>query len=523
MIETIPQRTRQDRDISVFVALFAAYFLLILYPILRADRYYNDDLVRATLGNYGWSHNGRHLANGLMRLLELGNARVVDISPLPQLIAIGLLAWIGVLIARRFSISSPTLAVLVAFPLGAQPFFLENLSYKFDAGCMALAMLLATVPILLPKSGRTGWWIGVLLLIGCLSLYQPAINAFLVFALLEAFSKHTEYESPKSIALGLCTRGLQALIALSFYRWMVGPSLQDWVLEHSHAVNPLRDWRVVGENIEIFSGYLVDSFSARTWVLLIPLVILAGLVPSVACAWRVWTRRHSYPRWLTVAALAASAALPITALICAAGPMLLLAKPVVLPRVMIGVGALISSALIATHLVAHSTRYLKPWQVAVGGAWALIMTVHAAAYGNAAAAQDRYERAIATQLADDLAQLQARRPLRGYLVDGSAGLSPIAAHVARQFPLMGKLIFPYLHEGDFHTRNFLRPYLTRAGGVVLESLSVDAKELLRTPFCETQAQQERSAYTLYLVEDVAYVRFAADSTPGCARTSDSAP
>ena len=103
---------------------------------------------------------------------------LVDISPLPQIGAVLVLTWIGVLIARRYVATSPRSAALVAFPLGAHPFFLENLSYKFDALSMSLAILLAVLPIVALDAGRRGWWLGVLAIFASLNFYQPAINVF---------------------------------------------------------------------------------------------------------------------------------------------------------------------------------------------------------------------------------------------------------------------------------------------------------------------------------------------------------
>jgi hypothetical protein len=145
-------------DRSVFAILLALYFL-ILYPILRANRYYDDDLKRALIGRTGWDSNGRPLTTLLMKLLQCYDSALVDISPLTQIGAVAILAWVGVLIARRYAMRSPWMAALVAFPLGAQPFYLENLSYKFDALSMSLAMLLALLPVLAIKDNRRGWWL----------------------------------------------------------------------------------------------------------------------------------------------------------------------------------------------------------------------------------------------------------------------------------------------------------------------------------------------------------------------------
>src|SRR5262249_46718944 len=148
-------------------------------------RYYNDDLKRALIGRTGWDSNGRPLTTLLMKLLQFYDHALIDISPFTQIGAVAILAWAGVLIARRYAIRSPLVAALVAFPLGAQPFFLENLSYKFDSLSMSLALFLALLPVVALREDRRGWWLGVAALFASLCLYQPAFTAFLIFVLVE--------------------------------------------------------------------------------------------------------------------------------------------------------------------------------------------------------------------------------------------------------------------------------------------------------------------------------------------------
>lgn len=83
---------------------------------------------------------------------------MVDIAPLPQVGAIVLITWTGTRLARRFTDASPSLAAMRMFSLGAQPFFLENLSYQFDALSMALAIGLAIWPLLLPTTPLGSGW-----------------------------------------------------------------------------------------------------------------------------------------------------------------------------------------------------------------------------------------------------------------------------------------------------------------------------------------------------------------------------
>ncbi|HTK00631.1 MAG TPA: glucosyltransferase domain-containing protein, partial [Bordetella sp.] len=129
----------------VFIAALLLY-ALVIWPIIHADRFYIDDLGRARSGYLGWTSDGRPLSNLVVETLNLG-APISDLSPLPQLLALLLLAYLAVTLARKFEIPGAWRAPLILAPLAANPFFLENLSYKFDVLPMTLATALSCMAV----------------------------------------------------------------------------------------------------------------------------------------------------------------------------------------------------------------------------------------------------------------------------------------------------------------------------------------------------------------------------------------
>ncbi len=134
----------KDAEKNTFVVSFLLYALILL-PILITDRYNVDDWGRTVIGYLHWGQNGRPLADVVMTTLGLGKP-LVDFSPVCQIGAIICLSWLSAVVARRFEIRRPLVASLVTFPLGANPFFLANLSFKFDSLPMVLSLILALMP-----------------------------------------------------------------------------------------------------------------------------------------------------------------------------------------------------------------------------------------------------------------------------------------------------------------------------------------------------------------------------------------
>ena len=509
------QHTRGDR--GIFPLLLALYFL-ILFPILRANRYYNDDLKRALIGRTGWDSTGRPLTTLLMKLLQCYDHALVDISPLTQFGAIAVLAWIGVLIARRYAIGSPWMAALVAFPLGAQPFFLENLSYKFDALSMSLAVFLALLPIIALRDDRRGWWLGIVALFASLNFYQAAINAYLIFILMDLVLAQLHDKPPRELMRHFLSRAVQATVAMLIYQLLIGIHVNGWVKQKSEKIHSVAQVSLVKTNVVDFYSFIGHSFNEQWWRYFAPVLILIALFPiAVGIHYAIKVRR-TQPAWVSAILFAVSFLLPVAALACVLGPMLLLVKPPIVPRVLVGVGALLAAGLIVMQAALRQWRRPDIWTLSVAGVLAIGMCSFASAYGNALSEQRNYEDRIAARLADDFAEFQVRYASNLLLLDGSAGYSPITAHVIEQFPLMRDLIPPYISSEDmFHTHIYLMYYL--ADFVDLR-LNTDAKSLqfassVFAQTCNSPPAVSTSAYTLHAIQKIAVVTFRADHIQRC--------
>ncbi|MFA6230720.1 MAG: glucosyltransferase domain-containing protein [Rhodanobacter sp.] len=503
---------------DVFGILLLLYSL-ILYPLLRADRYYNDDLKRALVGRAGWDSNGRPLTTLLMRMLQCYDHAMVDISPLPQIGAVAILAWVGVLLARRYSIGSPWIAALVAFPLGAQPFFLENLSFKFDALSMSLAMLLAVLPILQLREGRRAWWLGVLALFGSLCFYQPAINAYLVFVLVEWVMLQLQRVSPFVLAKKVIWHFMQAGVAMLIYYLVVGIHISGWVKHSSERIHGWRELPLLLTNFIDFYNYVGSSFNGHWWMYFGPLLAALALFPVVIGIRHALSFRTAQRAPVTVLLCLAAVLMPLATLIAALGPMLLLRQPEIGPRVLMGLGAVLAGALVVMQAALRQWQGSPKWVVAAACMLALGMCVLASAYGNAARSQKNYEDHIASSLADDLARLKASRGVRAFLLDGTAGYSPVTEHVIEQLPLVRALVPAYLtSDHSFQTPDFLAFYISGVTNLQAHD-KVPARSLvssLQARACLTPADVIAAHYLIDVVGDTALVRLSAPGeSPEC--------
>ena len=193
--------------------LFCLYAFGML-TVFRANYYYggSDDLYRAMSGARAWRNFYRYVSHFLSVFVHT-SPKLFDIAPFTQLLALLVMALSAVLLIRLFvphntagtapstaeasggeasvrsapATASGTAArplspfvYLAAIPVCLFPYFLENLSYRYDAPYMALSVFFCIVPFLFTDRLRTFAVMSVIcLFLMCLS-YQAASGVYIV-------------------------------------------------------------------------------------------------------------------------------------------------------------------------------------------------------------------------------------------------------------------------------------------------------------------------------------------------------
>lgn len=476
-----------------------AYLIIFSYPLIHADRLYRDDIWRSFHGEMGWASNGRPLAS-LVSLIVNGGPRLTDLAPLPlwlglAAVASAILRWRRRLLA--FDTGPAWLAMLI---LVAQPFFLQNLSYRFDALPMSLALACAIAGIacaLDPRDNanwqaRFRWLAGGAGVLASLFFYQPAANVyFTLLAFHVALSIAHRGRPDWAIHLSALTIGVVALVASkAVSTWLIG----DYSARHSALAPPSRLLGNMSEQTWRFWDYAAKTLDGPTWWLLIGLAVTAMIGLLVAAL------RQRAVAGVIVMVLV-MLCLPLSGL----GFLAALADPIWRPRVMIGFGALFAGLLFCVvHGLGHS-RW--PWLGAAIGWPLLVMALGmplalSYAYGNAQRQQAVFADDVSMRLIDDLATRPSAAPL---VIDGVLPYTRTTRNAIAVHPVIGELIYPYLDNGYWWGYQ----ELYRRGLSSAFSFNNDAT--LRQRFrsrCQTLEPLARCAwYTLYAFEGNYLVSF----------------
>lgn len=135
-----------------FIFLLAAYFLGY-FTIIRGNFCYIgvDDLPRQMEGCREWIGWYRYI-DEIGSILIHTSPRLIDIAPLTQFIAIFFIS-----LASFATVQSATnekmgyLPCIASLPIGLFPYFLTNMSYRFDSPYMALSVFFVAIPFVFSK------------------------------------------------------------------------------------------------------------------------------------------------------------------------------------------------------------------------------------------------------------------------------------------------------------------------------------------------------------------------------------
>ena len=418
-----------SRDLAAFGCV-AGFFLCCFLRLLTTGYLELDDLGRVQVGYNLWAEDGRLLTAAMMALLGFGG-HLFDVSPGPQLGAIALMGAAAILLGRAFPTLSPGRIVAATILLFATPFYLQNMTYVFDSLSMTASVVLALWSwLLLQRPGRRHEIGAVVSLVAVPMLYQPSLNVFLCFAAADIL--HRLARAPTT-AMRAALRSLGVLLAavlidgtvlavLRTTRLVVFPTYQ---MQHASFMTMRELAWLLPHNLAGMLALVTRVIPAGSVQGVLILLLLAGcLLLSAAGLGARLRGTRVRARLLSLLLFGLAALVLLTGF---AGPMALLRNPVVQPRVLVGVGAMLSAASLCTMRLLPSGRSAA---LPVVAAVLLIgcFVREDLAYGALIRDLDRYEASVLPGIARDVNAVHAATGLGTLQMLGAMPYPPVVQH-----------------------------------------------------------------------------------------------
>lgn len=470
-----------------FLIAFGLYLLGII-SLIRADVYYIDDLNRSIIGYKEWDNFSRYISYYLSTFMHMDTV-LADVSPLTQFVAIGFLSFASLILVWSIreviwkneesqwdSAEQPykkrltALAIIASIPIGLSPYFLEELSFKYDSPYMALSVLFSVLPFVFIHHIRAYIPVAILSSLGMCMTYQASSGVEIILVLFFGFLMFNQTNAGvKKTLIFIGVSFLTYATALGIFKvFIMHPFAHDQAGTSTFPLSELPSG--VLSNMQMYLGYLWSDFD-WTGIKICFFALMGMFLLSI-----IYQSKRS-----KILALLLGVLLLSLGIMLSYGVYLVLAEPLQRPRAFIGIG--VWSAAMAVYVVSawrgwaykqEDTRqtnsnalvsrpfYARSFFVAsavVVGFFSWSLIVFANAYGNALSQQDKYQNFRLTILLQDLVNVMPKqKSYKDYTfrIKGWITASPVLENSSKHNPLMKRLV--KITDGKYWVRTAMKHY-----------------------------------------------------------------
>lgn len=481
----------EKRDYSI-ISLSLIAVLLYCLPIVMLDRPYIDDLGRILYGSSGWSANGQPLSDAIMSFMSFGGL-LLDISPLNQIISIMILLAALLYYSRKnLNNLSPLVVACCVFFFIASPFYIENLSYKYDSLPMSLSLAALIVPFCLNARSNSTILISMLLVVCSLSLYQASIGLFMILTVFEVVKKYAK-SGNGDVVLLLFRRAASLLLGFFLYNKFVSSRFVngEYNITHSQTLPFTRESLTIFksnfENILWYFEPFLFSIPKLIWIAytIISLVTIVQLIRSQIAD-------GIKKNLLAIIIVALS---PILIFAFSFIHLLMLKQPVFAPRVLISFGG---AMLFMAYLSLNSIKNkIAQGIIALPMIWLCLF--YSYSYSNSSSSQDMTDTLISSAIYSDVAHYN--KDFEFVNIIGKMPESKQSMIAQSKLPLLSRLIPVYMYYDWIWGAELLNTH-----GLNLKYKFIEGDRT--SAVCSSKPFSSTKDYNLYDIDNVLIVKFS---------------
>jgi len=410
---------------------------LYVLPIILANFYYVDDLARSVAGYARWSDNGRPLAEYIIKGMSFGG-RVIDLAPLPLILSVLVVVLSGYYYCFKAGIEGRLTVAITSVSLLISPFYLQNISYRFDVFTMSLsvAACVLSAAVLLNRSGNVWLMLSGLLIVASLSLYQSSANICIAMIGLNALVSYRTFLF-KSTVLESVRYAITILIALLFYKFCIASVFVSGVYSESHAESASSIESVI-KAINAYTWMFKETFIGNYGIAM----SLLAIIPLIAIVYRASAKKDA--KFIIISFLSI-----ISIVFSYIGVLIALHDPVIYPRVLVGFCGIVFSGFVITSIF---NKKMTPFMLIPVAASILLSY----SYGNALSSQKEKEGFIFSLMAKDIA---SKPDIESIRFNGTSSISPTGSNASEKSGII-KIIIPSYIRSNWMFGAF---YLQRLG------------------------------------------------------------
>lgn len=494
--------SKLTNDISSKARLSAAFILsfLFIYPIYSSGVYYIDDLERSQNAISGWTGLGRPLSDFIFYLLSLGNKGSIDVSPLPQIASIVLMAASIYYFAGRMFSSKSVSTIAVSSLVFLNPLFLHNISYRYDSLSMVLSLSFCLYAFSIQsKNLPNRIACKSLLIFGSLCLYQVSAVSFVILLISSLTIKVFNEEK---INKRLIMQDLAALsLAYACYSILIKFLITN---NRSETIFSDANWsKLLYINISKFEAMYLSSYDRLSiWILGVSFSLAS--VAFIARTIFSFREKSLENKFFSLASLLA----PVFILLASCSTIIILKESLILPRIASSYGVVIFSLVYFIYQINNKCASILSIY--------LCLSVVLTSFALGATMKSQYEKDmfLAAQI-KGVIESDLNLKDNKTTVIGASNATIVETVNSRVFPVIGLINSPmYDNTGSLMLKRL---------GLQLVNFSFDRKKWIPKALSACQLSlphADNKSFSIYSEPGQNYV-FLGSSGAKCRRTADS--
>ena len=408
---------------TMLICIFFA-FLISIYPIVRANYNYIDDLSRVMYGYKGWENFSRYTSNFLSGIIH-ADSYLSDVSPLTQIIAVLFLALsCGILLYSFCGERISAWNIISVLLIGMNPYFLECISYKYDSPYMALSVLVSVIPLIFANCNKILYFcVSIVCMVLMCTTYQGASGIYPMAMILYCFDLWNKKENRKAIqTIGVSVLGyLSGLCIFKFF--IMNTSIH--LYSSGELLPVLKLIPGFFEHLYLYYRNILFDFKIE-WIVLVVILMIGFLIQET-----MESRRKKYEAFL------GSVVCLFTLAILMFGLYPALKSPIYNPRAMYGFG------IFVTFIAMKASSIKKEYLLKIGCVsltWCFF--VFSFTYGNALSEQKRYTDFRIQLVLGDLNELECmnNENVKQVQICGDIGRSPVLENMPTDYMALERLV-----------------------------------------------------------------------------------
>lgn len=411
--------------------ILGAVYLVAMSAVLRSNFFYDDDMARALRGYTGWGFS-RYLTIFLSQIVH-ADSYLTDISPLPQIIAVFIVALASVIAVYLITgEKKPSFWHLVsAIPIGLSPYFLECLSFKYDAPYMALSVLFVVFPLLFCDGNQIVYVLLTICgMVGMCTTYQASSGIFPMLVIVMGICRWIKGEKAAQVLKFYAVSAAGYVLGLLLFRTVIMSEYIDYASTTAASSSQLLSCALF--NYKKYIALFLADFKSE-WL----------AVSLLICVCFLWTAVSVSKQNKLLTFLVTAMAMLVMFLL-SFGVYPFLTSPIFNARAMYGIGCLI--AFFGIFAVDKAPKAYVSKAACLVLSWAFF--VFSFTYGNALSVQAQYTDFRITEAIDDLLDCDTLASEEVTLqITGSIGYSPVLENMLEDFPIIERLV-PVTFQGD---------------------------------------------------------------------------